>query len=100
MKTKLFFVSFAAVSLLFLINSVRYSLKKRPSYGIALYDVEAKADFGEYWFRPDYVCIPVTCNCVIYKYQSKVAAFVGDGKGEVPHMWNYTGCDDCSWVMD
>lgn len=100
MKTKLFFCHSQLFLCFFLINSVLYSLEKRPSYGIALYEVEAKADLGEYWSRPDYVCIPVTCNCVIYKYQSKVAAFVGDGKGEVPHMWNCTGCDDCSWVMD
>lgn len=54
-------------------------------------------DIVEWWNSKDYDCVPVTCNCILYKYPSNVAGSVEKGKGDVAHSWNCTGCGDCGW---
>lgn len=49
---------------------------------------------------PDYTCVPVTCQCILYEYPSEVSDSVEKGQGEVAHSWNCAGCGDrCGWTM-
>ena len=77
--------------------------KKTTLSDIMLANVEAISgdeSIKDWWERCDYVCTPVTCKCLFYSYQSKVAERVEDGTGEVPHTWSCTGCGDCGWTMN
>lgn len=73
-----------------------YSTTKAPS-DLTLENVEAEAGFIEYWNRLDYDCISVTCNCILYTYNSEVAFYVGNGNGTVAHTWSCAGCGECGW---
>ena len=64
-------------------------------------NIEALASWGdivEWWNSNDYSCVPVTCNCLTYKYDSDVAKAVKKGEGEEAHTWNCPGCGDCGWT--
>jgi hypothetical protein len=79
------------------------SLNKEKTVAVndfRLANVEAQADLLEWWNRPDYKCINVTCIAFLYTYKSTVAVYVGNGNGTVAHTWNCTGCGDNGWTVD
>ena len=64
-----------------------------------LVDPEAMSGLEEWWNRPDYDCIDVTCLGIIKNFDGTVAKFVGEGKGSVPHTWSCAGCGDFGWIV-
>jgi hypothetical protein len=67
------------------------SLESVAAYG---FDIE------EWWNRPDYSCVSVTCQAILYTYPSTVAEYKGEGKGSVAHTWNCSGCNGNGWTVD
>lgn len=95
-QIKFVFLSVACVSGL-IIGALPY-VKQPTVVELTLDDVEAQTSLSEWWNRKDYDCVPVTCECLLYNYQSDVAKRVDDGCGEVAHTWNCTGCGNCGWL--
>jgi hypothetical protein len=62
---------------------------------------EASAnELTDWWNRPDYDCISVTCITLFGGYKSNVSKYVGAGNGSVAHTWICTGCGDYGWKVD
>lgn len=77
----------------------RTILSQEELNSLMLNEVESLAASESWWNRLDYVCVEVTCECILYSYNSNVASKVEDGKGTVAHAWNCTGCGDCGWIV-
>ena len=97
MKKKMIFSTVVALATLSgYMGFNAYSTANETS-DLTLANVEAEADFIEYWNRLDYDCTDVTCNCILYTYSSEIAVYVGEGNGSVAHTWSCAGCGDCGW---
>lgn len=88
----------SATSLGICINK-KENTHKEDITNLMLNDVESLTDLESWWNRPDYICVDVICQCILYSYDSTVALKVEDGKGTVAHQWNCTGCGDCGWTV-
>lgn len=102
MRKKVMMLScIAAVAIASFVGKKAFEPHAYETNDLLLQNVEALgSDFGEDWNRKDYDCVAVTCQCFFYKYQSKSAAFVGEGKGSVAHIWECTGCGDCGYTVN
>lgn len=102
MRRKVMMLScIAAVAIASFVGKKAFEPHAYEANDLLLQNVEALgSDFGEDWNRKDYDCVAVTCQCIFLKYQSKSAAFVGEGKGSVAHIWECTGCGDCGYTVN
>lgn len=83
----------------FLSNRKNYTNLDKSS--LLLCNAEALSfDSEEWWNRKDYDCVAVTYQCLLGKYPSNVADYVGEGKGSVAHSWNCTGCGNCGYTVN
>ena len=98
MKKKMIFAAIVAVATVSGIAGVNANFRAKESSNLTLSDVEAEAGWVEdWWNRPDYDCVSVTCRCIMYSYNSEEASYVGNGNGSVSHQWSCAGCGDCGW---
>ncbi|MEE0572192.1 MAG: NVEALA domain-containing protein [Paraprevotella clara] len=99
MKKKLLLIAVCVASVVTGYISYEHQQKQKEKLsGLTLANIEALGSIEDYWNRPDYDCVDVTCNCVVYKYDSDAAQYMGKGKGTVARTWNCTGCGSCGWT--
>jgi len=99
MKRKMIFAAIAVIATLSGIAGFNANFRTNESSDLTLADVEAEAGWVEdWWNRPDYDCVSVTCRCIMYSYRSEEASYVGNGNGSVAHQWSCAGCGDCGWT--
>lgn len=91
----------AAVAIASFVGKKAFEPHAYETNDLLLQNVEALGfDLGEYWYRKDYDCVAVTCQCIFLKYQSESAEFVGEGKGSVAHFWECKGCGNCGFTVN
>ncbi len=101
MKKKIFLGVVALVLSTVTIINVNVALNERHKSTLDLTSLEAQAsDLGEWWDRPDWKCISVTCKDLFASWKSDVSEYAGAGKGTVAHSWSCTGCSGAGWLVD